>query len=90
MHELGLCEAVLDAVTRRAQGRPVTRIVVRAGVLHRVAPEAFQQAFTIVAAGTEAEDAQTSVVTVLASVRCDDCGAATESGEMRCAATAGF
>ena len=36
LHELGLCEGVLQAVERRAAGRRVTRVRVRVGAQHRV------------------------------------------------------
>jgi hydrogenase nickel incorporation protein HypA/HybF len=45
MHEFGLCEGIVDAIQRRAAGRPVARVRVRIGVLHRVVTEAFQHAF---------------------------------------------
>jgi len=40
VHELGLCEAVVNAVERRAGDRPVARVKVRVGLLHHVHPEA--------------------------------------------------
>jgi len=78
MHEFGLCEGVLDAVRTRAGGRQVSGIKVRCGVRHAVDPEAMAQAFTFVAAGTEADGAAVEVVTVPASVVCRACGATTE------------
>ena len=48
MHELGLCEGVLEAVERRAAGRRVTRVRVRVGAQHRVVESAFDQSFALV------------------------------------------
>ena len=48
MHEVGLCEDVLDAVLRRADGRRVTGVRVRVGVLHHVSDASFEQAFQVV------------------------------------------
>jgi hydrogenase nickel incorporation protein HypA/HybF len=79
MHEFGLCEGVLQAVRARAAGRPVAGVRVRCGVRHAVDPAAMAQAFSLVAAGTEAADATVDVVTVPAAVTCRDCGAASES-----------
>jgi hydrogenase nickel incorporation protein HypA/HybF len=79
MHELGLCEGVLAAVQTRAAGRPVAGIRVRCGVRHAVDPAAMAQAFGLVAAGTEAADADVEVITVPATVTCRDCGAVSES-----------
>lgn len=59
MHEFGICEDVLAAVERRAEGRGVAAVGVRAGALLRIAPEAFEQAFAFVATGSVAEDAAT-------------------------------
>jgi D-sedoheptulose 7-phosphate isomerase len=64
MHEFGLCEGVLDAVRKRAAGRTVAGIRVRCGERHAVDPPSMAQAFTMVAAGTEAADATVEVVTV--------------------------
>lgn len=75
MHELGLCAGVVDAVQRRAEGRSVVRVGVRVGVLHRVAPEAFEQAFAVAAAGTVAENAEPELVFVPVEARCRGCGA---------------
>jgi hydrogenase nickel incorporation protein HypA/HybF len=82
MHEFGLCEGVLEAVRTRAAGRPVAGIRVRCGVRHAVDPAAMAQAFTMIAAGTEAADAAVDVVTVPAVLTCRDCGAAGESTDM--------
>jgi hydrogenase nickel incorporation protein HypA/HybF len=66
MHEIGYCEAVLDAVERRAEGRRVVRLGVRVGALHRIVPAAFEQSFQLVAAGGVADRASTEV-TIIAS-----------------------
>jgi hydrogenase nickel incorporation protein HypA/HybF len=74
VHELGLCEGVLEAVERRAEGRRVTRVRVRVGAQHRVVPSAFDQSFALVAQGTVADGAAVDLVTVPVRVRCPDCG----------------
>jgi hydrogenase nickel incorporation protein HypA/HybF len=70
MHEIGYCEGVLDAVERRAAGRPVARVGVRVGALHR-----FEQSFQLVEAGGVADGATTEVVTIPARASCRSCGA---------------
>ena len=72
---------MLEAVRTRAGGRPVSGIRVRCGVRHAVDPESMAQAFSFVAAGTEAEGAAVEVVTVPASVHCRACGTASESDD---------
>ena len=73
MHELSYCEGVLDAVERRAAGRPVARIGVRIGAVHRVVADAFEQSFQIAAMGGPAEGATTSLVVVPVHGHCMDC-----------------
>jgi len=82
MHEFGLCEGILDAVRKRAAGRQVAGIRVRCGVRHAVDAASMAQAFSVVAAGTEAADATVEVVTVPAAVTCRECGATGESTDM--------
>lgn len=64
MHELGICEDVLDTVLRRANGRKVTRVRVRIGTDHHVSADLFDRAFPLVAAGTEAAEASVDVTVV--------------------------
>lgn len=61
MHEMGMCQAVLDAVEDRAGGRRVERVGVRVGEDLRVLPDVFQQGFQVLAAGGVAEGAITEV-----------------------------
>ena len=82
MHEFGLCEGIVDAVQRRARGRRVARVRVRAGTLHRIVDAAFQQAFAHAAEGTEAEQASVELVLVPVSAVCNACQAVTQSQDM--------
>src|ERR1700685_312881 len=70
MHEYGLCEGVLETVRQRADGRQVAGIRVRFGVRHAVVEESLAQAFSFVAAGTEAAGAVVELVTVPATIDC--------------------
>ncbi|RAY15705.1 hydrogenase maturation nickel metallochaperone HypA [Actinomadura craniellae] len=81
MHELGICEPLVTAVEESAAGRTVTGVRVRVGALHAVAPDAFDQAFTVAARGTVAEGAEIDLVVVPALVCCAECGARTEAAE---------
>lgn len=74
MHELGLCEGIVEAVNRRAAGRPVARVRVRAGVLLRVVEPSLTQAFALLAAGTPAADAEVELTQVPAQLSCRECG----------------
>ncbi|MEW9530521.1 hydrogenase maturation nickel metallochaperone HypA [Microbispora sp. NPDC049125] len=81
MHEFGIAEAVLDAVERRAKGRPVRRVRVRAGALLRIATPAMDQAFAVVAEGTTAEGATLDLVIEPARLTCRACGRTTMSAD---------
>jgi hydrogenase nickel incorporation protein HypA/HybF len=79
MHEFGLAEGVLETVRRRAAGRPVSRVRIRAGVRHGVDEESMAQAFLFVAQGTEADGAAIDLVAVPVRLACRSCGYATDS-----------
>lgn len=79
MHEFGLCEDVLAAVERRAAGRPVAAVGIRAGAMLRIVPEAFEQAFAFVATGSVADGAVAEVETTPVEGRCGRCGASVSS-----------
>jgi hydrogenase nickel incorporation protein HypA/HybF len=77
-----MCESILDAVERRAAGRRVTRVRVRIGTLHRVVEPALDQAFSLVAGGTVAEDAAVDLVVVPVRATCRACGHTEESQDV--------
>ncbi|MFH9425137.1 hydrogenase maturation nickel metallochaperone HypA [Streptomyces sp. NPDC017529] len=64
MHEVGLCEGILQAVEQRARGRRVTGLTVRVGERHAVVEAALAQGFELVAAGTVADGASVELITV--------------------------
>jgi hydrogenase nickel incorporation protein HypA/HybF len=74
VHEIGLAEAILEAVEKRADGRPVSRAKVRAGALLRVVEPAMDQAFQLVTEGTIAEGAAIELVVTPARMNCRSCG----------------
>lgn len=81
MHEIGLCEPIVDAALRHAAGRRVTSVRVRVGARHAVVPDAFEQAFAIVADGTVADGAGVDLVVTPAVAVCHSCGGRTESAD---------
>jgi hydrogenase nickel incorporation protein HypA/HybF len=80
VHELGLCEAIVGAVEKRAGEREVARVQV--GRLHHVHPEAFEQSFAIAAMGGVAGDAHAELVLLPVRSRCGACGALAEGDEI--------
>lgn len=79
MHEFGIAESVLDAVQRRAAGRRVTAMTVRAGALQRIDQASMDTAFELVAAGTVADGARVHLVVVPVTVHCNGCATDSES-----------
>ena len=82
MHEYGLAEGVLATVRQRAAGRKVAGIRVRFGVKHAVDEESMAQAWGFVAEGTEAEGSAVALVTVPATLTCQDCGLTAETTDV--------
>src|SRR3954447_10938346 len=75
MHELSIADALVQIVSRHADGRRVTRVEVKVGHLRQVVPDALEFAFELVAQGTPAEGAELVMEEVPADVRCRSCGA---------------
>jgi len=82
MHEFGLCEGVLDTVRRRAAGRPVRRVRLRIGVRHAAEAASMEQAFQLLAEGTEASGATLVLVTIPARLACRGCGATADTTDL--------
>ena len=76
-----MCEAIVEAVERRARGRRVTRVRLQVGMMHRVVPEAFGQAFSMAAMGGVACDAKVDLIFVPIRTACKVCGTETESDD---------
>jgi hydrogenase nickel incorporation protein HypA/HybF len=70
---------VLEAVERRAAGRPVDVVRIRAGAMHRVVGSAMATAFDLASTGTVAQGARLEVVPV--QVTCRSCGLEVESDD---------
>jgi hydrogenase nickel incorporation protein HypA/HybF len=81
MHEIGLCESIME-VEQRAAGRRVTGVSVRVGTLQRVWKPAFEQAFSMVSSGTVAEGANVEIVVLPVRSTCRSCGGTAESEDV--------
>lgn len=82
MHELGLCEAIVGAIEKRAGERPVARVRVRVGRLHHVHPEAFEQSFAVAAMGSVAHEAEADLVLLPVRANCGGCKREFETEEL--------
>ena len=86
MHELSVCQALIEQVERVARqndAQRVVSIVITVGPLSGVEPRLLEHAYPLAAAGTVAEGASLVVETVPVRVRCRSCGAETEAAANR-------
>lgn len=81
MHELSLCEDLLDQVTHiadRHRAQKVVDITVRIGVLSGVEPMLLQSAFEINRVGTIASEANLTLELQQARILCTNCSLESE------------
>ncbi len=86
MHELAVCQDLIEQVERIAASRSanrVTLIKIKAGPLSGIEPALLQQAFSIARAGTVAEDANLEIDTETIEVRCKTCRRQSEATSNR-------
>ena len=95
MHELSICQALLDQVEQIARDHGATRverILLQVGPLAGVEPALLQHAWPLAAAGTIAESAELVIEAAEIRVRCEECGVESHATANRllCAACGGF
>ncbi len=82
MHELSICQSLLDQVQRIAAdhgAERVERIRLQIGPLSGVEAPLLRSAYPLAAAGTIAEDAVLEIESAAVRVHCLTCGAETEA-----------
>lgn len=82
MHELAVCQSIVDQVSHIAaehQSCVVEKIYLQIGPLSGVEPDLLQSAFTIACANTAAQKAQLIISKLPIRVRCKSCQAETEA-----------
>ena len=86
MHEMSICQALMDQVERIASEQGASRvdkIVLSIGPLAGVEPELLSRAYEISRAQTIAENAELEIETGPIVVECRKCGASGEAGVSR-------
>jgi hydrogenase nickel incorporation protein HypA/HybF len=81
MHELAVCQALIDQVQAIAVENGAHRVAVvhvQLGPLSGVEPELLRQAYPFACAGTAAEDSELQITVVPIRVRCRICGSESE------------
>lgn len=81
MHELSVCQSIIDQVTQVAEqhhGSCVDKIYLQVGPLSGVEPHLLRSAFPIARANSVASHAELVINTLPIRVVCSSCGAETE------------
>lgn len=82
MHELSLCQDMLDqvaSIARAHHAEKVLRITVQIGPLSGVEPQLLESAFSMACVGTQAEQAELIMEHQPISVWCNDCSQASDA-----------
>ncbi len=78
MHELSLCQAIVDTVRHHADNRQLRRVNVRIGHLRQVVPESLLFSWEVITDGTDLAACELAIEQVAAVIKCRRCGAVTE------------
>jgi hydrogenase nickel incorporation protein HypA/HybF len=82
MHELAVCQALIDQVQAIAIENGASRVAVvhvQLGPLSGVEPDLLRQAYPLACTGTSAEDSELKIVVIPVRVRCRVCGAESDA-----------
>ena len=82
MHELAICQSLMEQVESIAQERDaqsVTSIVIGMGPLAGVEVQLLKNAYPIASAGTVAQDAELVIEHLPIKVKCSQCGSESEA-----------
>jgi hydrogenase nickel incorporation protein HypA/HybF len=74
VHELSLCDAILNKAIKHAGGRPVRQVTVRIGHLRQVVPDALLFSWEVMTDPTDMKGAELVIEHVPAVVECRECG----------------
>jgi hydrogenase nickel incorporation protein HypA/HybF len=77
MHEIALCEGIVESVERHRRGRDVGKVTVQVGFLRQIDPESLSFAWEMVTSGGPLDGAELEIFHVPATVMCAQCGART-------------
>jgi hydrogenase nickel incorporation protein HypA/HybF len=77
VHELALCEGIIESVERHRRGRDVGKVTVQVGFLRQVVPESLSFAWEVLTAGSALDGAALEIFHVPATIACECCGART-------------
>lgn len=78
MHELSICGAIADVVTKHAGGRRVETVHLRIGRLRQVVPDTLAYCWGLMSADTDLDGSVLDVEDVPVRVACHECGETSE------------
>ncbi|HUF31959.1 MAG TPA: hydrogenase maturation nickel metallochaperone HypA [Acidimicrobiales bacterium] len=78
MHELSVCQAIVDTVRDHAGGRPLRQVNVRIGHLRQVVPDSLLFSWEILTEDSELAGCTLAVEHIAAVIGCRGCGVETE------------
>ncbi|WP_300006859.1 hydrogenase maturation nickel metallochaperone HypA [Pseudonocardia sp.] len=73
MHELSICNSVVDIVTRHAAGRTVNAVHLRVGALRQIVPDTLVYCWGLMNADTPLASSELVVESVPGAIRCRPC-----------------
>ncbi|OOZ73734.1 hydrogenase nickel incorporation protein HypA [Solemya velum gill symbiont] len=76
MHELAICQSLIDqveAIAHERQAESVVSITIRLGALSGVEPQLLKHAYPVASAGTVARDAELMIDELPTRIRCNAC-----------------
>ena len=79
MHELSLCQAIVDSAGAHADGRHIERVTVRIGHLRQVVPDSLLFSWELLTDGTDLAGSVLEIEHVPAVVVCAACRAGARS-----------
>jgi hydrogenase nickel incorporation protein HypA/HybF len=74
MHELALATAIRDTVLHHAEGRRVSTVRMRVGMMRQVVPGSLNFYFGVVAKGTLCNGSRLELQVIPSVLRCEACG----------------
>lgn len=77
MHELALCEGIIDIVNSEAKENKFERVLeieLKVGEYSGIVSQCIREFFPVAAAGTPAENAELTISVIPGSFKCPECG----------------
>jgi hydrogenase nickel incorporation protein HypA/HybF len=73
LHELSICQSIVDIVNRHAAGRGVRTVHVRVGKLRQIVPDTLAYCWTMVSEQTPLAGSELRIESIPAAIRCTRC-----------------